>query len=417
VRATIAALARRRIDPRSIVGQDIPLKAAAIGVALLLWLAASQALPRDTTLAFEGRVPIERAEPPAGYVARAAAGDVAVRLRGPLVAVERVALEHLKATLDLGGLDVTRTDAQEAPVRVSVADERVTVVEVQPPTWPVRLERLTSRTFAVQARFANAPPSGSAPGTPTIDPAEVTVRGGEGTLATVAAVLVTLRFGDAPVDLTGTAPATAVDAAGVTVEGATVEPASVRVSVPVLPTATTRTLPLLWTLRGSVAAGYWISQVTTDPPALTVRGEPQALAALTKIDVAAVDVSGLTATRAFRAPLVLPSGVALLEPREAAVTVTVVALPGTRPFPLVAITVVGLRPEQSAELDPRTVEVLLAGPVPTLASLGGGAVVAIVDVAGGGAGTYTVDVTAQGPPGTSVQRVQPAQVTLTIRSR
>jgi len=61
--------------------------------------------------------------------------------------------------------------------------------------------------------------------------------------------------------------------------------------------------------------------------------------------------------------------------------------------------------------------VLVAGPVPTLASLPPGQVVASVDAAGRGPGTYIVDVAVRVPSNVSVQTVQPTRVTLTIRSR
>jgi hypothetical protein len=81
------------------------------------------------------------------------------------------------------------------------------------------------------------------------------------------------------------------------------------------------------------------------------------------------------------------------------------------------VVVTGLLPNHVAELDPPNVGVLVAGPVPTLASLPPADVVASVDAAGRGPGTYTVDVAVRVPGGVSVQTIQPLRVTLTIRPR
>ncbi|HEU5287497.1 MAG TPA: CdaR family protein, partial [Candidatus Limnocylindria bacterium] len=222
--------------------------------------------------------------------------------------------------------------------------------------------------------------------------------------------------GDVTTDLTQSVPALPVDAAGLPIDGLQVEPGVVVVSVPLLPTATTRTVPVLWSLRGAVASGYWVSRVTTDPVAVTVSGDQKTLATLERIETVPVDVTGFTASRTIRAALALPDGVSLMEPTDATVTVTVVPLAGTRPF-YVAIQILNLATGTSAETDPGSVTVTLSGPQPALAGMATGQVVATVDAAGRAAGTYTVEVAVQVPSGTTAQSVQPARVTLTIRAK
>ena len=130
-----------------------------------------------------------------------------------------------------------------------------------------------------------------------------------------------------------------------------------------------------------------------------------------------MDVSGLTASRTVRVPLVMPDGVAMLQQVDASVTVTVTPLTGTRPFPLVAIQAVGLADTQVAEVDPRTVEVIVAGTVPALSAIAADQVSAAVDVGGRPPGTYQLDVTVRVPQGVTIQGVQPARVAVTIRNR
>ncbi len=406
---------RRRLDVRRLVLGDLPMKAAALAVALVLWIAAiSSAPPPEVTVQFDGRVPVERPVVPEGYVVRGQLGDIGVRLRGPGPALAALGQQHLRATLDLSAV-VPGPEAQEVPVRVAVADERVLVVEVSPATVAVRLERRTERILAVQARFANEPPAGFQAGAATFRPQEVSLSGPESLVATVAAVLATLRFGDAPVDLAQGVQPVAVDAAGERVEGVQVDPVSVQVSAPVLSTATTRTVPVLWQLRGTVASGYWISHVATDPLVVTVSGARAVVSDLERIETSPVDVSGLSGGRTFVASLQLPPGSTLLGSAEARVTVTVVALVGTRPFPLVAVEPTGLGSGLAAEVDPETVHVLLSGTVPVLSGLAATAVTATVDVTGRGPGSHVTDVVVRAPPGTSLQTVQPTRVTVTIR--
>ena len=213
------------------------------------------------------------------------------------------------------------------------------------------------------------------------------------------------------------AAAVPVDAAGNLVEGVQADPPTVQVSVPVLSTTSTRTVPVLWALRGAVASGYWISRVTTDPIAVQVQGTPESIAVVDRIETAAIDVSGLAANRSFRVQLLLPAGVTLLQPTDATVGVTVIPLSGTRPFPLVAVQTTGVGTGLSAETDPATVSVVVSGPAAALAALGPTDVTATVDATGKGPGTYPADVVLKLPAGVTATSLQPIRVTLTIKSK
>jgi len=266
-------------------------------------------------------------------------------------------------------------------------------------------------------RFANDPPPGFQPGTPAISSGEVRITGPQSLVAAVAAVFATLRFGDTPIDVATSADAVPVDAAGNTVDGVQSDPPTVQVNVPVLSTSGTRTVPVLWSLKGAVANGYWISRITTDPIAVQVQGAPDTVAGVERVETTPIDVTGLSTSRSFRVPLLLPTGVSLLQPTDATVGVTVVALTGTRPFPLVAIQVTGAPSGLIAETDPPTVSVVASGTLAALAALSPGDVVASVDASGKTAGTSTVDVVLKVPAGITVTSLQPIRVTLTMRAR
>lgn len=408
----------RRVDLRRIMVHDFPLKAVAVVIAVVFWVALTQnATPRVIVVPFDGRVPVERPDNPEGYVLRGQLADVVVTLRGAPGVADRVALSDLRATLDVKSLVLGQAEPQDARVTVTVAKEGVEVVDVSPPTVSLRVERLTSRTLLVQPRFANDPPAGARAGDAAVTPTEVSVTGPESDISRIAAVLATVRFGDAQTDIEApSTPAIPVDASGVPVDGLKVEPGVVTVTVPVLPIATTRTVPVVFTLRGAVAPGYWVVGVAMDPFAVTVRGDEQVLKALDRIETLPIDVGNLSATRSFSVALSVPSGVTLLRPTDVAVTVTVQPLAGTRMFSSV-VQVTGLAANQVADVDVPNVSVLVTGPVPTLVGLGAEAVVAVVDAGGRGPGTYALDVAVRVPTGVSVQSVQPPRVQITIRPR
>src|SRR5207248_11181591 len=353
---------------------------------------------------------------PAGYVLRGSLGELTVTLRGPQPAIAKLAQGDIHPVPDLAQADLSRNDAQDVALSVPLNDPAITV-QTNPATVPVRIEKVVSRSLAVQVRFANDPPPGFQPGTPAISTGEVRITGPQSLVAAVAAVFATLRFGDTPIDVATSADAVPVDAAGNPVDGVQADPPTVQVNVPVLSTTGTRTVPVLWSIKGAVANGYWISRITTDPVAVSLQGAPATLAAVDRVETAAIDVTGLSANRSFRVPLLLPAGVSLLQPTDATVGVTVVALTGTRPFPLVAVQVTGAAAGLVAETDPATVSVVVSGAVAQLAALGPGDVVATVDASGKTAGSSPVDVVLKVPAGIPLVSLKPSGVNLTMRAR
>ena len=409
---------RRRIDLRRVATADLALKLTAVLIAVIFWVVTFvSAPPSEVVKDYGGRVAVERPEAiPPGYVLQGQLGDVGVRLKGTEAALANVVAADLHATIDIP--DVHNADPQDVPVRVVVATSGVTVESYAPATVTVRIEPITSRDLAVQARFANSPPAGTFAGDPVITPSQVRVSGAASQVARIAALYATVAFGDAVTDLVQSVQPRAVDASGAAIDGLTVDPAVVQLTVPVLPTATTRTVPVVPAVRGAVATGYWITRVTTDPTVVTVRGEGSALSAIDQVTTAAIDVSGLSADRTFQVALVLPAdGTSIVKAAQATVTVSVAALTGSRAFPLLAVQVTGLGSGFVAELDPTTVNVVVAGPIPALSGLTPGQVTATVDATGKGAGVYQVDVAIGTPAGTTAQTVQPTRVTLTIRAR
>jgi YbbR domain-containing protein len=411
---------RRRIDLRRVATADLPLKLTAVLIAMIFWaVSVLSAPPTEVVRDYGGRVAVERpAAVPAGYVLQGQLGEVSVRLRGTEAALANVVASDIHATIDLATADLHRPDPQDVPVDVKVATADVKVDSIAPAAVTLRIEPITSRDVAVQARFANDPPSGTVAGDPAMTPSQVRVSGAASQVARIAALYATVRFGDAVTDLVSSVQPTAVDASGTAIDGLTIDPAVVQLTVPVLPTATTRTVPVVPAVRGAVAAGYWITRVTSDPPVVTVRGEAAALSGIDQIATAPIDVTGLGSDKTFQVALQLPvDGTSLIKAAQATVTVSIAPLTGSRAFPLVALQAAGLGSGFVAEFDPPSISVVVAGPLPALSGVTAGQVVATVDATGKGPGSYTLDVVVRTPAGTTAQSVQPTRVTLTIRTR
>lgn len=410
----------RRPDLRGLLTRNVPLKVAAVGVALVVWFVLSETVPPDEqTAAFDGKIPVSRANVPAGHVLRGSLGTVEVTVRGPSADLRQLAVSSFQAEVDLSQYDLRRVgDVQELPVQVRAGAERLRVMEIRPSLVAAKLVPVESKPMTVQVRLENQPPAGFQAEQPTVSPGEVTVRGPADALREVVSVVVRVRFADAPNDLAVTPRVVPVDAAGDEVPDVEATPQNVSVSVPVRAATPSRTVGVIPILRGQPAPGYWVAAALADPAVVTVRGDPAALESIVYILTVAIDVTGASADRLVRAALVLPSGTSLArDVGSVQVSLLVRPLSGTRSFPLVAVQATGLANDLVATVTPSSVDVLLAGTVPVLESVRAEQVTATVDLSGKGPGTYELEATVRAPAGVTITLPGGAQISVVVRSR
>lgn len=406
-----------RLDPRALFTRNIPLKLGAVTIALLVWVLAAASAPEESG-SLSG-VPVERVNLPERHILRGSLGEVELVYRGPIDAVRDLRLASFRALVDLGAYDLALAgEPQELPVRVAVADPRVRVVGVRPSAIAARLVPVGTKQMSVQVRFDNQPPPGfQIAGAPSASPGEVAVRGPADALREVVAVVARMSFPDSPNDLTASPRAVAVDAAGREVAEVDTTPQNVAVSVALEPARTTRTVPVVANVRGSPAAGYWVSSAVVDPPVVTIRGDAAVLEQVEAVLTAAVDVSGATRERTVRVRLLLPNGTSLARPTDVLVSLAIQPVRGTRPFS-VAVQAQNVRADLVAELETTAVEVVLAGDVPALRELRPEQIAATLDLSGRGPGTHQLEVAVRAAVGSaSVASVTPARITVSLRSK
>lgn len=410
-------LGRWRLDPRHLLLRNVPWKLTAVLIALVASGVAARTVD-ETTQAFPGRIAVERANVPEGHILRGSLGEVEVSVRGPAEALGLLGAASFRARVDLAEYDLARVgEPQDLPIRVSVSEAEVRVVDVRPSTVIVRVVPVGTKRLPVQVRFENEPPAGYQAAPATVSPVEVELRGPADALGEVASVVATVRFLEAPTDLALSPRAVPVDGAGREVLEIEVEPRNVDVAVALAETQPTRTVAIVPVLRGTVARGYWVAGVAVNPPVATIRGDAAALALIDRVETVAVDVGGALSDREARPLLILPEGTSLARPVEVVVTVSVRVASGSRPFPTIAVQAEGVPPDMVAEISPSTISVTLAGPMPSLEAVEPQQILASVDVGDRGPGTYELPVQVVLPPGVRVLSATPSQVTVVVRSR
>jgi YbbR domain-containing protein len=387
-----------------------PLKVAAIVLASLLY---SGLVLSQTTKDFPGSVPIETVNQPSSVIVLSTLGSVTqIRYVAPADLGLRVDSATFRATVDLAGRD-PKAGSITLPVRVTAVDERVQVLDFQPQSIVVTLDRVTEHVVPVRAVLVGAVPPGMEVGQPTVDPTSATVSGPESVVDKVTEVLARVQVDPSGIDVNRTVSFVAVDANGIDLTPIDVSPPTGQVKLAIFTDRRTRTVPVGPVVVGTPAAGFEVASVTVTPVVVQVEGDANDLANLDRADTAPISVTGISSDLATTVPLQLPDGVQALGDGTVQVTITLRALVGSRTFDA-GLLLVGARADRVYALSTDRVLVSIGGSIADLDRLSASALVLTIDVTGLDSGAHQVTPTANLTTGLSLLGVSPSPITVTI---
>ncbi len=270
------------------------------------------------------------------------------------------------------------------------------------------------RNIRVPLEMENVPPGMEIVGDTPIS-VDVRLRGSSGNLGRVAQ-------GDivASLDLTNARPGTRIfnlQASEVRV------PFGVQV-VQVTPPAVSldleysgqKVVPVSPVVEGDPAPGFVVGRITTSPATVAVVGPLGRLENLREATTEPVRVDGARERVQDRVTIgVEDASLRLREPQTALVTVEVLAEVVEQTLTGVPVRPANLADGRTARVSPAQVSVVVRGTKGELAKLAGGDLGADVDLADLGRGRHTVPVRIPNRDGMAVERIEPANVTVTIR--
>jgi YbbR domain-containing protein len=394
----------------SLVVHNWPLKVAAVALATLLY--AGLVLTQNTRV-WPGRVAIvpENVPPDAVLVAVTPSEVTEIRYRAP--ADVQPTSGTFSAFVDLAGVDVSSGSAI-VNVVVEASDQRIDIVDVQPSSVRVELDPLTTKTVPIEVDQGQVP-DGLEVGEPELAVDQAVVSGRQSLVDRVDHAIARVTIQPSGIDVDEDVPLVAVDALGDVVSPVDIEPEAVGVRIRVGSAAETKSLPVNPILVGTPADGFQVGPVTVTPAAVTVEGDADALAALTKVDTVPVNLGGVTSDVAATVELALPTDVQPLGATSVQVRVSIVRLTGTRTFSA-GILLAGARDDRTYTLSTDRVAVVIGGPVADLDRLDPATFTATVDVAAlpPGAATDVPVRVGNLPAGLSVVSISPDSITVVV---
>ena len=384
-----------------------------LGFALWIFVTDTQNPTRSGVLPFD--LPVEAVNVPGDLALAGSPVNVRVRVEVADDAWNTLSAADFEATTDLDDLQAGTYDLA---VRVEPLTGRggLRVLQAIPDTVEVELKSLFSKSVAVSVNLEGSAPPGYETSVPQVDAESVLVTGTQDRVTLVNQAVATL-------DLTGRTEETAQalrlearDSRGFLVEGVSLEPAFVNVSVEIAQTEFSRALVVSPAVTGSPAAGYDVVSVSVEPPVATAFGPPSFVSEAATLRTQPLDITGATKDIVRTVALDLPVDVSVSGGTSVTVTVRIQPAQGRLTLGVTAVAV-GLGPEFTMSGALPVVAVVLLGELPTLQALRPNDIAATLNLSGLGAGAHEVTVSVSAPADALVASVSPETVTITLEPR
>jgi YbbR domain-containing protein len=385
-------------------------------VGLWVWRTEINA-PGISLVTVNNAIPVEISGVPNGLIVipqpdQNGPSTVAVQANVPTEKKDAVSSTWFRATIDVSSQ--TGPGTRQYPVNVVSLEPGVTPVNVIPPSLPVTLDTIATRSFPIQVQYQGTPPTGYQYSPAVLDnnTSKVSISGPETVLQQIATVIVVVRLDNRKASFHDIAPLVPENASfgDVSTQDLQLSPKSVGYSVSVQQTATTRNVAIVPPTTGQPAEGYVVAGITVDPNTATLVGNPSVLDTVpTSIGTDPVDVSNAAADVTKTVAVQLPKDTSLVGDPHVKVTVAIKAIPSSVVL-AVAPKVTGAGAATQVALSAGSINVTLQGPAATLKTLQPKDIGIAINVTGLGAGTHVVTPTIDLPTGVTAQSITPEKV-------
>ena len=373
--------------------KNLPTFLTAFLLAITIWIMAVNSNDPVDKQTFPQGIPVEViGQDEELVITNEVPSQVTVSLSAPVSMWETLidSPELVHAYIDLNGL---QEGTHELEVHVEVDARPVKVETIAPSEIEVVLEPLYSKYYEIQLVQPSQPAVGYEAGDPEMDETHATVSGPASRMEKVTEVRAILDVSQANQDIDRDITLAAYDNNGVIVEGVTIEPAQVHVSMPITQRGGYRNVTVKAIVTGQVASGYRLTNITVSPLTVTVySANPGVVNDLPGyVETQPLNITGADEDITESLPLNLPAGVSVVGESTIKIAVTVSAIQGSITINNSTIELIGLNPEYVVTISPETVDVILSGPLPTLDELNASDVRVILDLSELTPGTYQLN--------------------------
>lgn len=364
----------------------------AFALAISVWIAAVTGADPDETRLLPDPVAVEIVgQDPMLVVNSDVPKEVEISLRAP-VSVWRVLDADpslVRVILDLSGLSAGEHTSE---LQIQVDARPVQILSASPKSVTFSLETLATQTLPVDVTLSGEAAIGYQTGEVEIDPVKVVVAGAQSQVEKVTRTRVSINLDGVRENVDQTLKVEVLDSNGEPVEGITVTPESIHVSLPVSQQGGYRDVAVKVITTGRVESGYRLTDISVFPPVVTVFAtNPELVTNLPGVvETAPLDLQNAKDDINTRLSLNLPEGVSIVGDQTVLIQAGVSAIESSVTLAGEKVEIIGLGTGLTAIASPLTVDVIVSGPLPLLDTLTRQDVHITVDLTGLTEGTHQV---------------------------
>jgi YbbR domain-containing protein len=315
--------------------------------------------------------------------------QVSLTLRAPRSILDQLENDRnlINVTLDLSGYEAgVHTLTPQVNIGLSPAE----VVRFNPATIFVKLDALVSENFPIQIITIGNPAIGFETQTPELSQESVMISGPQSVVDSVEEVVAEVSIVDASEDIQRTVDVIAFNAEGNTLNGLTISPGSIEVTIPINQRGGYRTVVVKIVTSGQIAPGYRLTNIFSMPPTVTIfSANPSLVEDIPGfVETTPINLNGANEDLEVRVALNLPQGINVVGSQNVTVQVSIDPIESSANFSDIPIQTEGLDSALTAEISPENVDVYLSGPLNFLEELTPSSIIVLIDLTDRGPGTY-----------------------------
>jgi len=354
----------------------------ALAMAVAVWIAAVTSADPDEAHPFPNPIPIEIVGQDPGLVVSAdIPKEMGVTLRAPRSVWEQLNTnpQSVRAVLDLSGLSAGEHTVN---LQIQVDARPVRIVSAGPSSVTFTLEPLVTKRLNVELSIKGQPAIGYQAGESKLEPGQVVLSGAQSQVQKVTRARVSINLDGLRESLDQPYKVELVDKNNQAVKDLTVTPENIQLNIPISQQGGYRDMAVKVIVRGQVASGYRLSNISVFPPVITVfAADPQIVNALPGIvETQPLDLQKVSEDISTRLELNLPAGVSVVGDQTVLIQAGISPIESSLTLSGEIVEVVGLPTNWSAQVSPATIDVIVSGPLPLLDTLTRQDVLVTIDV-------------------------------------
>jgi len=282
------------------------IKAFCLVAATVLWIYVSAG--QNTIGKFPGNIRIKTMNIPSGFEAIYDIKSANIKIMAEPSVWNKLSADSFSAYVDLSS---RAEGVYELPVVVTSSVPGVSIVGIDPDRIMVRLEPIISKEVDIRAKIEGAAGEGLIAGTITLDPAKTTIQGAKSVINGISEAIAVVRLDGEKDNFERTIILSAYDEDSVAIENIQFSPPEVKASIPIVKASNNKTVGIKVQITGSPKAGYYLSEISTNPNTIDIVGQPNVLSDINFIETSPLDIGGTDSVFEKDANLILKSGVSL----------------------------------------------------------------------------------------------------------